>query len=441
MLLGRATDGHSQLRSRALKPYAPSLKILLSLVIAFLSYPALHAEALALDSATTHTNAQITRNGPVLKLLFPLAKKPRWKLEARGDELWIDVLGWPSQLLVPVVSSSQIAPLSRIRTQNLGNGHGRIVLEVATKSNYLVGRVGRCLVVSLADVSVELDPYRELRPNAVCAEPVRPTRVVPLRRAPTVPSQAGLSFAPSLAAQTRSSPEQGSLGVVMVDPGHGGRDAGAIGAYGLTEKSLALEISLRLVAELRRRGVTALLTRQGDYFVPLAQRAQLANQANVDVFVSIHLNSSPNPRQSGVEVFYLDNTTDRATVRLAQIENAYAPSSLATRNPSLNYILSDLRQEYKADVSAELARLIDLRIMQVLSTRYGLRLNHLGARKGPFFVLVGSHAPSVLIECGFLSNQEEALRLTQPSYQQLIAQAIADALTEYLRSDVREGAL
>ncbi len=196
------------------------------------------------------------------------------------------------------------------------------------------------------------------------------------------------------------------------------------------------------MAALRARGVRAQMTRDGDYFVALPERTRRANMADADLFVSIHLNSSPNRETSGIEVYYLNNTTDRATIRLARMENAgMNGASGAGADANLNYILADLRQNYKANESASLARMVDAQTVADLDSQFGSNVNPLGAKKGPFYVLVGAHMPAVLVECGFLSNAFEAARLSSARYQDVLADGIADAIVHYLSADAAVGNL
>jgi len=145
---------------------------------------------------------------------------------------------------------------------------------------------------------------------------------------------------------------------------------------------------------------------------------------------------------SGIEVYYLNNTTDRATIRLARMENAGAPATYgAGIGPNLNYILTDLRQQYKANEAASLAHMIDAQAVATLDAGLGTNVNALGAKMGPFYVLVGAHMPAVLVETGFLSNAGEAQRLASASYQEVLADGIATAITHYFNADVAVGNL
>jgi N-acetylmuramoyl-L-alanine amidase len=123
------------------------------------------------------------------------------------------------------------------------------------------------------------------------------------------------------------------------------------------------------------------------------------------------------------------------------MENASVTAASAPRDSNLNYILADLRQNYKANEAASLARTIDTQTVTDLDAQLGLEVNPLGAKMGPFYVLVGAHMPAVLVECGFLSNAYEAQRLASAQYQETLAQGIATAVVRYLSSDAAAGNL
>jgi N-acetylmuramoyl-L-alanine amidase len=253
--------------------------------------------------------------------------------------------------------------------------------------------------------------------------------------APPPGNGAAASAAPATAAPAQRQP------VVVIDPGHGGYDSGTEAAAPVLEKDLALQIALRLQGELEHRGVRAILTRTGDYFVTLAGRTELANKAGADLFISIHLNSSPAAATTGIETYYLNNTTDRATMRLAAMENASGGAYGTAAGGDLNYILSDMRQQYKANESVALASMIEAQTAADLNASLGLQVSALGAMRGPFYVLVGAQMPAVLVECGFLSNRDEAARLASVQYQQVLAEGIAEAVVHYFNADAAVGNL
>jgi N-acetylmuramoyl-L-alanine amidase len=229
--------------------------------------------------------------------------------------------------------------------------------------------------------------------------------------------------------------------LVMIDPGHGGFDPGTQSAAGIVEKDLALQISIALKAALEARGIRGMLTRSTDDFISLPERTRIANKANADLFVSIHLNSSPNTDTTGIEVYYLNNTTDHSTIRLARIENGGGEGYGGGGGSNLNYILTDLRQNFKASEAASIARMIDVQTVADLDAGLGVSVNALGAKMGPFYVLVGAHMPAVLVECGFMSNAGEAERLKSAQYQSILAGGIATAIAHYFKADMALGNL
>ncbi|MBV8056270.1 MAG: N-acetylmuramoyl-L-alanine amidase [Deltaproteobacteria bacterium] len=275
----------------------------------------------------------------------------------------------------------------------------------------------------------------------LAANPFRPPPLAS-RREPVYGQQTVAQDVQPVAQHVTAGPwggEDRARPLVAIDAGHGGFDPGTESAGGIAEKNVALAIARRLAAALDARGVDAELTRNDDQFISLEQRTQLANHAHADLFVSIHLNSSPNWNTSGIETYYLNNTTDRATIRLARIENGGDYSAAGHSN--LNYILTNLRQDYKAHESSSLARMIEAEAAASVSTTLGITVNALGAKMGPFYVLVGAEMPSILIECGFLSNPREAQLLLQSGYQEALANGIALAITHYFHADGAVGNL
>jgi N-acetylmuramoyl-L-alanine amidase len=326
-------------------------------------------------------------------------------------------------------------------------GGSRIVVEVIGKSDYAIARLKDRSEIVLRVAAADTDPNLAApiivhndaprRPAPSIAHPApRPVVLVP-RDNPRAVAVA-LPIAPVTVNEDNRRP--GNF-LVMIDPGHGGYDPGTQSSAGVAEKDLALQIATRLKAALEAQGVRAELTRSTDVFISLAERTRIANSAGADLFVSIHLNSSPNPDTTGIEVYYLNNTTDRATIRLARMENGGADGYGAPDGSNLNYILTDLRQNYKASDAASLAKMIDAQTVADLDAGLGLNVNALGAKMGPFYVLVGAHMPAVLVECGFMSNAAEANRLASAQYQEVMAGAIATAVVHYFNADLAVGNL
>jgi N-acetylmuramoyl-L-alanine amidase len=222
----------------------------------------------------------------------------------------------------------------------------------------------------------------------------------------------------------------------MLDPGHGGKDPGAIGEEHVSEKNVVLAISKRLGRKLTGRlPVKVLYTRSSDVFVPLEERIARANAAKADLFVSIHANASTNADLQGVETYYLNNTNDRATIRLAALENGLRPGANSKNDgeAGLSYLLSDLIQSGKEEDSIALARHLQDAVITRAKARYPT-VRNLGVKKGPFYVLVGAHMPCVLVETAFLTHRVEGKHLASVKYQDALAEGLFLGIARFLRT-------
>lgn len=300
-------------------------------------------------------------------------------------------------------------------------------------------------------------PTARMEPPAVVAEaPARPRAdaapvpvPVPAAEPEQVPDRLAAQPAEtaSPAPEPRRSPAQKAAAkaqrpqatarvwTVVLDPGHGGRDPGARGVTGDEEKDITLAVS-RMVAE--RLGedpqIRTVLTRTDDGYVSLEQRTAIANAQGADLFISIHANASENPQLAGVETYTLNNTDDRATIRLAALENGLALTGAAPGERDLAYILSDLVQTGKEDESVTLARAVQGNLVSYLRERWRGVAN-LGVKKGPFYVLVGAYMPCILVEMAFLTNETEGQRIAARRYQLDAADGIALGIRRFLASD------
>jgi N-acetylmuramoyl-L-alanine amidase len=394
--------------------------------------------------ATMITSTWIERRGDVVTVHVRLNGRPRWVLSRQSNRLQIDLPGTRLNMAPNEFLHAAAGPLGSVRIAPAANQSVRIQIDVTTGCDYVVGRRRNQLIVGLAPRGA---PALHLADafNSVPASPRARTamarRAAPVAPAPLVDMTAPPAIAVPATGRAQLQPALATgAPVVVVDPGHGGHDPGTRSADGLLEKDLALQIGRRLADALAQRGIRPVMTRERDEYLTLAQRTAIANRSGAELFVSIHLNWSPNPRTAGVEVYYLNNTTDRATIRLARMENA-AGDAAAARDSNLNYILSDLRQQYKATESALLAEVMEEQTVDALRAAFGDRLAALGAKRGPFYVLVGPKIPAVLVECGFLSNPAQAHRLANPQYQQVLANALAASVVHYLNQDVTAGTL
>lgn len=214
---------------------------------------------------------------------------------------------------------------------------------------------------------------------------------------------------------------------IVIDPGHGGQDPGAIGRTGLTEKEVTLRLAKLLAESFAGSGYEVYLTRQDDRTVSLRERTGLANRLGADLFVSLHVNASRNRRLRGFETYFLNLATDPTAAETAARENAVAEAGLGNLDAVLERIVKDTNKRE----SQQLARTIQDSMVMHVSRRYD-QVQDLGVKQAPFYVLVGAQMPSVLVEASFLSNVEEERRLRDPEYLRLIAESLAVGIRSYV---------
>ena len=220
---------------------------------------------------------------------------------------------------------------------------------------------------------------------------------------------------------------------VVLDPGHGGAfpHDGAHGRGGIVEKDVALAVARKLKTILERSGASVVLTRETDADVPLAQRAQVANESIGDLFLSIHCNSMESSRDRlvtrGVETYFLSpDPTDAEARLLAELENG-GPSAMPApkKTDAVAGILADLALTQARNDSAVLAQIVQRNIVR------GAGSPSRGVRQAPFLVLSGTKMPSALVEIGFISHPSEGPLLANEQHQDRIAQALATAVEEF----------
>jgi N-acetylmuramoyl-L-alanine amidase len=223
---------------------------------------------------------------------------------------------------------------------------------------------------------------------------------------------------------------------IVIDPGHGGLETGAIGPSGIQEKELTLGLARELSTRLSRLGVQTILTRNDDTLVRLDDRPAIANQNKADLFVSIHLNSSLGAGAHGTETYFLSpQATDPRAARSAATENTAntapggttegAPPPAGAEQQDVDLILWELAQSHHMAESQRLANLIQGEFNEEL------QLKDRGVKQAPFRVLVGATMPAVLVELGFISNPDEEKKLQDPAYRGQLVDALARAIAKY----------
>jgi N-acetylmuramoyl-L-alanine amidase len=222
----------------------------------------------------------------------------------------------------------------------------------------------------------------------------------------------------------------GRIRRIVVDPGHGGHDPGAIGAGKTMEKDIVLAIGLKLGERLRSElGMDVVMTRSTDIFIPLEERTAIANKVNADLFVSIHANASFNRNTTGIETYYLNLAKTDKVKQLAARENNTSLEKVSV----LQGVLFDLMANSKINDAAHLADEVQKGTVKRVSAHYqGIKNN--GVKQGPFYVLVGATMPSILVETAFLSNEAEEKNLNDPEYQDTTVAGIVDGIRNYVSS-------
>jgi N-acetylmuramoyl-L-alanine amidase len=225
--------------------------------------------------------------------------------------------------------------------------------------------------------------------------------------------------------------QQLGLGVkqIVIDAGHGGKDKGAIGKSQVYEKNLTLKIARKLSQRLRQDlDIQTVLTRDSDHYIPLEERTAIANTKHADLFISIHINASPNPHAEGIETYFLNLATDEESIRVAAFENATSTKRIS----DMQKILKDLMLNTKIDESNRLAAQVQQNLVQALNVKFPT-VKNLGVKQAPFYVLIGAQMPAILVEISFISNDKERDRLCQEEYLDQVVDGLVKGIDRYIK--------
>lgn len=215
---------------------------------------------------------------------------------------------------------------------------------------------------------------------------------------------------------------------IVIDPGHGGMDGGAVGAMGTKEKDVVLDIARRLRERLLASGrYNVILTRDNDSSMTLAERVDKVNAIHTDLFISLHVNALPQKRANVIETFYYGPPTDEETLRIAEQENRGSgiPAS------EFDTMIKKIGNTFKEQESATLASAIQHSLF-TNAKKYDKDMADAGTKIAPFVVLLGVNAPSVLVEISCISKKQEELKLNLPAYREEITSFLAEGTTRYL---------
>ncbi|RKH36635.1 N-acetylmuramoyl-L-alanine amidase [Corallococcus sicarius] len=291
---------------------------------------------------------------------------------------------------------------------------------------------------AVASVTAPRGEPKPAEPETVASKPPRAVAVSPMPEAPRpvtapVDSQVAQARLKAVAKQSRNAEltlaEQLGLKVrrVVIDPGHGGHDSGAVGKAGTKEKEVSLAISKKVADGLREKGLEVVLTRDDDTFIRLEDRAKLANEAHGDLFISVHCNSAATHKLRGIETYTLNTSADRYSIRLAARENASSEKGIS----DLQFILADLATKANTEESSRLAKSVQHSLVKGLSNKYD-GIKDLGHKEALFYVLLGARMPAILVETSFLSHSEDEKRLASERYQDEVAKSIVLGVEEFL---------
>jgi N-acetylmuramoyl-L-alanine amidase len=222
---------------------------------------------------------------------------------------------------------------------------------------------------------------------------------------------------------------------IILDPGHGGKDPGAIGPTGVKEKEVALKISLFAREFLQKKyRLDVKLTREKDVYLPLEERTAYANMLNLEdktLFISLHTNAAETSDARGIETYILDSANNDCAKRLAAIENKVSIETIDAFQSDQGFIFM-LFQKAKADESYNFALHVHRALINGVKRKFPDVSDH-GVKEAPFFVLMGAKMPCILAELSFISNPEEEKRLASREYQELLAESLADGIYEYIQ--------
>lgn len=223
--------------------------------------------------------------------------------------------------------------------------------------------------------------------------------------------------------------------VIVIDAGHGGKDAGAVGGKKLYEKNIVLKIALKTGNELKKKGYKVYYTRTKDKFIRLRARTKIANDKKADLFLSIHANAAPNAKKAksmqGVETFFLSPDRSNRSKNVAALENK---SDIEEMNYFSKQTFLNFLNREKIIASNKLAIDIQQSVLGTLKTKY--KVTDGGVREAPFWVLVGASMPAILLEVGYITHPDEGARMNTKAYQELISKGIARGIDEYFRKNL-----
>lgn len=321
--------------------------------------------------------------------------------------LYLDIEGaFPSSAIKAGMTPKNLV-VTRIRTGRSGSGT-RVTLDCDGLRCYLV----RTPSGSPRTIQIEVSRQEDIKNGIVVGSQDKPAqggRQGSAKAGPaTVMEQLGLTV------QT-----------ILLDPGHGGKDPGAM-ANGIVERQFTLAMARRVGKLLQDKGFTVLYTRTGNKFISLQDRPDIANNKKADLFISLHVNANTNPSIHGLETYYLDEAKTQDAALVAARENGVSIKNIS----DLQFILTDLMLSSKVKESRHLADCVHRGILKSLRGAKMSAFDH-GVRSAPFYVLVGARMPAILVEFGYITNNDDAASLKSERYLQRQAEGLVEGILRY----------
>jgi N-acetylmuramoyl-L-alanine amidase len=358
-------------------------------------------------SATQIRNARLWRSDDKLRLVFDLSGPVQYKTFS---------LSTPERLIVDLRGASLSGDFSQLA---LGN---TVIRSIRS------GRFGQ------GDTRIVLDLSGPVQLNSFLLPPQdgQGDRLV-LDLKPSAP----LNIVEATEARVDKAHPRRDI-IVVVDPGHGGKDPGAVGAKGEREKDVVLSIAQLLAKRLKReKGFDVKLVRNDDFFVPLRKRVEIARKHNADIFISVHADAAPRLTASGASVYCLsEGGATSATARfMAQRENgadllgATSLLNLKDKDPMLAGVILDMSMNATIAASLQLGSTV-LGSLAAITSLHQKRVEQAG-----FAVLKSPDVPSILVETGFISNARDSQRLVTARHQQAVADGLFEGLQRYFQKN------
>ncbi|RDS92692.1 N-acetylmuramoyl-L-alanine amidase [Pseudomonas fluorescens] len=362
--------------------------------------------------ATQIRNARLWRSDDKLRLVFDLSGPVQYKTFS---------LTAPERLIIDLSGAGLSGDFSQLELKNSG------ITSIRS------GHFGK------ADTRIVLDLAAPMQLNSFVLPPQDGQGhrlVLDLTSATRAPRQIAAEAVPLVAAVNKAHPKRDII--VVVDPGHGGKDPGAVGSKGQREKDVVLSIAQLLAKRLKReKGFDVKLVRNDDFFVPLRKRVDIARQHKADMFISVHADAAPRLTASGASVYALsEGGATSATARfMAQRENgadllgATTLLNLKDKDPMLAGVILDMSMNATIASSLQLGSSV-LGSLQSITSLHQKRVEQAG-----FAVLKSPDVPSILVETGFISNAQDAQRLVTARHQQAVADGLFEGLKKYFQKN------